>query len=79
MCSRHLQVVAKRCFAGGNRTELQLHTRKRKYTLNRSRFWGLNLREKVYVMQQVNLFLDGMVHGGESGLMSPLLACNPDV
>jgi hypothetical protein len=79
MSSHHLQVVARRCFAGGNRTELQLHTRKRKYTLNRSQFWGLTLREKVYIMQHVNLFLDGVVHGGESGVTSPLLARNPDV
>jgi hypothetical protein len=66
-------VVAERCFAGGNTTELQLLTRNRKYTLNKSPFWGLTLREKVYVMQQVNLFLDGIVHGGEGGLTMPLL------
>jgi hypothetical protein len=79
MSEHHLQVVAKRCFAGGNTTELQLITKNRKYTLNKSPFWGLTLREKVYVMQQVNLFLDVMGHGGESGMTMPLLVCNPDV
>jgi hypothetical protein len=58
---------------GGNTTELQLHTKKRKFTLNRSRFMGLTLREKVYAMQQVNLFLGNIDDAGESGMQQPLL------
>jgi hypothetical protein len=65
--------VAEKCFVGGNTTELQLHTKEQKFTLNRSPSWSLTLREKVYVMQQINLFLGNMADAGESGLRDPLL------
>jgi hypothetical protein len=65
--------VAERCFTGGNTTELQLHTKEQKFTLNSSPCFGLTLREKVYAMQQVNLFLGNMGDAGESGLRQPLL------
>jgi hypothetical protein len=47
------------------------------YPLSKSYFGGLTLREKVFVMQQINLFLanvhDGGENGGDGTLLSPLL------
>jgi hypothetical protein len=47
------------------------------YMLSKVSFGGLTLREKVFVMQQINLFLanlrDGGENGGDSTLLSPLL------
>jgi hypothetical protein len=47
------------------------------YMLSRTDFRGLNLREKVFVMQQINLFVakvsDGGENDGDSTLRAPLL------
>jgi hypothetical protein len=47
------------------------------YMLSRTDFRGLTLREKVFVMQQINLFVakvsDGGESGGDSSLLAPLL------
>jgi hypothetical protein len=47
------------------------------YLLSKASFGGLTLREKVFVMQQINLFVAKLNDGGESGrdktLLSPLL------
>jgi hypothetical protein len=47
------------------------------YLLSKAYLRGLTLREKVFVMQQINLFVanlcDGGENGGDSTLLSPLL------
>lgn len=48
------------------------------HTLNKADFRGMSLREKVFVMQQVNLFLERLIDGGEASgggddIHSPLL------
>jgi hypothetical protein len=47
------------------------------YLLSEACFGGLTLREKVFVMQQINLFVANLCDGGENGgdntLLAPLL------